>query len=392
MARRSTPLRSRGKRLRVLIVGQIPPPTHGQALMILALLQAEMPGVERFHVRLAYSDDIHEVGRFRPRKLLRLFTTVARILVAIARYRPHVVCYPPSGPTWVGVLRDMITLICIRPFCRALVFHFHASGLSELWPNRIPRSLRGPFRRAFFAADAAVMVSEATPPDGQVLQARRTFYVPYGVSDVAGSRAARAKDVPRILFVGALLESKGPLVLTEACLMLWRKGLTFELHLMGGAREGIDQAILRMASPFERQVRVLGMLTGPEKWRQFEEADVFSLPSYYESEALPVVCLEAMMWSLPIVATDWRGIQDVVIDGETGFLVPPKDPQALADRLELLLEDADLRHKLGAGGRQRYQDEYTIERYRMRMREVFFEVAGLGGTLKGPSKSATGRR
>ena len=151
--------------------------------MIRALLDSRMPGVELAHVRMAYSYSIEEVGRLQLRKVARLAAVVWRSLGAIRRFRPDVVYYPPS-PRPIPLVRDVVTLLAIRPFCPRIVFHFHAGGLSEVLPRylRVP-VVGGAVRRALFHPDGAVMLSRWSPPDGQFLQARRTYYVPHGIPD-----------------------------------------------------------------------------------------------------------------------------------------------------------------------------------------------------------------
>jgi glycosyltransferase involved in cell wall biosynthesis len=86
------------------------------------------------------------------------------------------------------------------------------------------------------------------------------------------------------------------------------------------------------------------------------------------------VAIEAMMFGLPVVATNWRGLPDIVVDGETGFLVPPKDAKSIAERLERLISDQDLRRIMGAAGRRRYEQNFTVEKFRNSMEEVLSAV------------------
>ena len=74
-----------------------------------------------------------------------------------------------------------------------------------------------------------------------------------------------------------------------------------------------------------------------------------------------------MMFGLPVVSTDWRGLPDIMLDGETGFLVPPKDAQSIAERLEIIILDPDLRRTMGAAGRRRYEENFTVEKFRNSM-------------------------
>jgi glycosyltransferase involved in cell wall biosynthesis len=80
-------------------------------------------------------------------------------------------------------------------------------------------------------------------------------------------------------------------------------------------------------------------------------ADIFTLPSHFEG--LPMSIIEAMLVGLPVVSTDISGPREQIIDGETGFLVPPATVAPLAAALKRLAEDADLRARLGDAGRAR---------------------------------------
>jgi glycosyltransferase involved in cell wall biosynthesis len=102
------------------------------------------------------------------------------------------------------------------------------------------------------------------------------------------------------------------------------------------------------------------------------ELDVFALPSW--TEGLPLVVLEAMARRRPVVATKVGGTPEVVVDGETGLLVPPRDPEALAAALRRLLEDAELRRRLGDAGYARVRDRFSAEAMTRRVLELYDEV------------------
>ena len=82
-----------------------------------------------------------------------------------------------------------------------------------------------------------------------------------------------------------------------------------------------------------------------------------------------------MQHSLPVVSTFEGAIPDVVEDGVTGFLVPQKDPVALAEKLEILIRNPEMRNQMGEAGRAKYEREFTLERFERRMVEIL-ERAG----------------
>jgi glycosyltransferase involved in cell wall biosynthesis len=109
----------------------------------------------------------------------------------------------------------------------------------------------------------------------------------------------------------------------------------------------------------------------PEVYRH---AAIVTLPSL--GEGLPTVLLEAAACGRPIVATDVPGCREAVVDGQTGFLVPPNDPIALAAALNKLIIDPDLRHRLGQNGRQRVVDNFSGEQIVAETMQVYAKVLG----------------
>ena len=102
--------------------------------------------------------------------------------------------------------------------------------------------------------------------------------------------------------------------------------------------------------------------------------DVFALSSDFE--ALPFSALEAMAAGLPVVATDVGGVREAVLDGETGYIVPQGDEDALADRIDCLLADSTLRKQMGRAGRDRVGHHFSFDRMIRKTFDVYNQVAG----------------
>ena len=123
-----------------------------------------------------------------------------------------------------------------------------------------------------------------------------------------------------------------------------------------------------------------GKLSPEDLANEYKTANVFVLPAIVDSkgdtEGLGVVLIEAMELGLPIVASNVGGIPDVVIDGESGILVPEKDPVALADAFKRLADDPSLITKLLAGARKRIDECFTWDGIIERQVEVYKRVVG----------------
>ena len=367
--------------VRVLVVGQTPPPFHGQALMIKMLLEGKMPDVELYHVRMAFSYDMNQVGRFQLGKLIHLAVVISSIIYYRFRFGIRVLYYPPAGPNLVPLLRDIAILLSTRWMFAKTVYHFHASGASELIA-RLPVPLKWLARGAMSRPAAAIQLSELTTPDAAALQAQQIFTVPNAAHDEASrlNFAPRLRDADsllKVLYLGTVCEGKGTLVLLDACADAIAKGTRVHLDIVGSFqpsefREQVENRI--RAAGMQDVVRLWGQQTGEDKWRRFSEVDVFCFPSHYQSEGFPCVLLEAMCFSLPVISTFWRGIPSIVEHGKTGFLIAPHDHLRLSGYLQSLAEDAVLCRNLGTAGRTRFCELFTVEKYVTGLRQAFIKV------------------
>jgi glycosyltransferase involved in cell wall biosynthesis len=371
--------------LKVLVVGQTPPPYGGSPIMIENLLQGNFPDVELVHVRVGFVSHIKDHGKINLRKILHVFSLIGRIIYHRFADNPKIFYYLPAGPDRLTLLRDYPILISTRWLFEKTVFHFQLAGISNLY-DELPFWQRWLFRRAYFGADAAIRLSELNPEDGKRLAAKREYVIPNAIEDpcpefaAAGTRhAVRASDPMRILFVAMLRESKGLLVLIDACAKLAAEGVPFHLEIMG--QWSSDDFAARVHERIQElnlgaQLSFLGVMVGDEKYAAFRRADVFCFPTFFSNESFGVVLVEAMAFGLPTVSTRWRGIPSVIDDGKTGFIVDPHDPAAVADRLSRLAADGELRTQMGDAGRERFLQKFTLARHHELMRKMFLEVGG----------------
>ncbi len=194
---------------------------------------------------------------------------------------------------------------------------------------------------------------------------RRAMVIPHGLPDLAsGVRPAERPDGVEILFVGRLEPRKGVDVLLAAIPQVLAAVPNARLTLVGedvsppGAQSWSDGFMARHAqAPWRRRVRFEGALSRADLLARYAACDVVVVPSRYESFGL--TALEAMVFAKPCVASDAGGLAEVMVDGETGLLVPPGDAGALAEALLRLVRDAGLRRSLGAAGRRRYEACFT---------------------------------
>jgi len=189
-----------------------------------------------------------------------------------------------------------------------------------------------------------------------------------------------------LLFVGSAIRRKGIDILVESYIRVAKVHPNTWLVLVGPSRTG-ESAGIEPSYLDEQQIRLLsarvsdrvmwtGMVTDKhELVGYYSAADIFVLPT--RAEGLPNVLAEAMAAGLPVVATNLPGCTDsIVVDGETGFLVPPEDVSALTHALERLISEPALRARMGSSGRKR-SSIFGFEGYCRRLKDFYLRVMGI---------------
>jgi colanic acid/amylovoran biosynthesis glycosyltransferase len=175
----------------------------------------------------------------------------------------------------------------------------------------------------------------------------------------------RCQPKPVVICPARLVAVKGHRFLLQAWRMLENRGVIGELWLAGQGELRQELEALTDTLGLRRSVKFLGVLSHRELLSLYQESavSVVVVPSidmgngYHEG--IPVALVEAMSYGLPVVATKTGGTAELVLP-ETGWLVPPEDPAALADALQTLLQDSALREEMGNRGRLRVMEAHDI--------------------------------
>jgi phosphatidyl-myo-inositol dimannoside synthase len=187
------------------------------------------------------------------------------------------------------------------------------------------------------------------------------YTVGVGAEDAPAPRVEPA-GVFRVLFVGRLVERKGVRHLIDAMGKL-APDLGAELVIVGDGPERAALERLAGGTGLEGRIAFRGRVPEAELKAAYGAASVLVLPAIVDSrgdtEGLGVVLLEAMSYGVPVVGSHVGGITDIVTDGETGLLVRPGDPAALAQALDRLARDRSLAARLGEAGARLVRERFS---------------------------------
>ena len=353
---------------RLLCLMHLPPPVHGVTLVNqrIATSAAVADRIELDVLPLRFAPSVDELGRISARKLLRAAATGLALAGRLVARRPDAV-YLTMSPHGGALVRDCAYAAIARLAGVPRIYHLHAQGVADAFRSGWRRRLgRWVFDGAWVIHVGRQLIDETSG----LADAARVAVVENGVPDrnPAGALAGSGRAVPRVLFLSNMIADKGPLVLVEALAVLQRRGVAFEATFAGARSDGrtVDEFHAAVARHgLGERVRYVGPAFGAEKEALFATHDLFALPTARDTFGL--VLLEAMQHGLPVVTTTVGAIPEVVVEGETGFLVPPGDVEALADQIERLATQPGLRRRLGSAGRERYRERFTLEAFERRL-------------------------
>lgn len=367
-------------RPRILFIAPLPPPVHGSAVVSQQIKDSKKIN-EAFQcdwVNLSTSRNMGEIQRFKFIKLWRMFSSIVKTLWLLTT-RNYDLCYIALACYGKPFLKDAPFALLCKLFQKKLVIHQHNKGMSRdvyRWPFRWLLPLV--YRNA-----RVILLSWRLYPDiEKVVKEEDVLICPNGIkvntnnhqnAKVNTNRKEETNEVPKLLFLSNLIESKGVIVLLNALKILLERGYSFQCDFVGGETKEID------AKRFDEEVTdrglnnvtfYMGKKYGKEKWDVFKQSDIFIFPTYYGNECFPLVLLEAMVHHLPVVTTNEGGIADMVVNGKNGFICERKDPKSLADCIAILLNDKNLCQKMGNEGYRILKERFTEEQFEKKMLEI----------------------
>lgn len=316
-------------------------------------------GVRR--VVLPYPD---RLDKFNKQHLEAPFHTKLLNSVVLARYHLKVLAHYRSAEYDVVYCNNNRAMVLYGPPAKLLgipVVSYVRDDTPMGWVDKLRLRI----------ADHVVLISDATksrfePRDREKFAHKfETINTGVDTDEFDPTDYETDDDGPvQITEVATIQERKGQDVLVEAISRIDDDVPEYDVNLAGNVPPGAESYEAEVRSTcreydIEDDVSFLGWVDDVP--RLLSETDVFVLPSY--NEGLPRSLLEAGAMRLPLVATPAGGADEIVRDGETGFLVPFDDPAATAESLEKLVRDPDLRAEMGAAARETVLEEFSQKRY-----------------------------
>jgi glycosyltransferase involved in cell wall biosynthesis len=318
-------------------------------------------------IDIQFQNNLGESGSFSLRKVLHFFALLlGKMVPLVFTKRFDVLYYCLSGPSTLGLIKDLIFLSLLRSRARKTVYHLHgAGGITFLMQSNL--ILRAWARFVLFEPDL-VMRPASSFDEAPLCKARRGLVVNNCVEDPITMVPRPARKWPDVeltfAFVGLVTEDKGMLDLVEIARHLRDRGHRFTMSVVG---EGVPEEIARLKELICRYdlaefVRLTGVLVGEQKFELLQQTTIFLFPTYFRAETQPTAIMEALALGVPAVAYDWRGINTIIDQGVNGYLVPLRDVDAVCQAIEKILTDGNI-DRMRAAARRIYLERFTLDRH-----------------------------
>ena len=177
-----------------------------------------------------------------------------------------------------------------------------------------------------------------------------------------------------ILFVGYLDVFKGIFELIAAFSEIKKDNKKIKLMIVGTGPKENEIRTKIVGLNLGKSVILTGEISPSEIHKYYQSADIFVLPSYTDAGGPPLVVIEAMACGLPVIGTNVGGIPEGIEDGINGFIIHPKNVDELSEKLEILVNNKELRQKFGIKALETVDDEFNIEKKVEKLKVIYYEL------------------
>ncbi len=355
---------------KIIVVGQVPPPSHGSNVMTQVFLHAlDTLKINYMFINKQFSLASSEVEKFRPIKIIRFIKVISAVVKAISSYRPKILLYFISTKK-NSLIPDLIILFLSKFLGVHNVLYIHGVGHAENYSNWLFKILYD----MVLVNNCSVIALDRLLKNDIKFLTDKIYILPNCLQTNLGAEKEnfschrKNTDIFNMIFLSNIYRAKGLSVLLKALDLTVRKDTDIKLIIVGDFMEKHhEKKIFRFIKEkkLTDYISFTGSVYGEKKQKLLINADLFLLPSY--NEAFPLVILEAMSSGLAVIATDVGAISGMIDEGITGFVVSPGDYKMLYDKIIWLKNNLHYCRQMGRKGRDKFIKTYSFDAYLKRL-------------------------
>lgn len=353
---------------KILVIGPTPPPYNGMSVVTETILNSSLR--ERFElINLDISDrrSLKNIGKF---DIINIYLAIRHFLIflwLIIFKKPDLI-YLPIAQNIAGYLRDSLFLIPCRIFKLKTIIHLHGSYFRDFY-KKSKRIMQWLVEFTLRKVSGAIVLGEKLRYIFKdFLSEDKIFVVPNGVKDDFHNFSKNYEsETFQILFLGSLCKEKGVFEVLKIVPILTKKYKNLKFVFAGEwirNKEKKEAMMFIKENGIEMYVEFPGVVHGDKKKKYLANSlFLLLLPTDYPFEGQPLVILEAMSAGLPVISTDRGAISETVIDGANGYLVEIENTKELLEKIEFLITNPNILHRMSLRSRELYLEKFTVEKF-----------------------------
>jgi len=365
----------------ILLIINTPPPYQGSTIMNKLLIDClAMEKIAFIHRKVESAKELDNLGKLNLEKLKSGLSILGSILRDRKKFD---IAYLVMSVEGFAFYRHALFILLLQLLGKKYILHlrslgFHKKhGLSRIFTQRL-------FKKAFL-----IQHSPHNQFDIQGYQSRKLFFVPNGwndqyecYKDKIDNRLSTIPDTTEIIFLSNLFPDKGLFTVLRSIVILRdqspERPISMRWNFVGKwDSESTQKEFYKFIEEHKISSYIghVGPLYNEEKYEFLSKMDILVFPTYYKRETWGNVILEAMMFKIPVVATDYVSIPEMVKHGINGYLVKKEDANALAEYVSELSTNHEKRRKFGENGRELFVCNFTHDKFQKNMISVLKEVS-----------------
>lgn len=377
----------------LLIIGSFPPPYHGSAIYLKKLKNLLIKENDLTVFSIDISDkrnDLTNLGKFDLQNVIAGMRSLFQLVYYLLFKKPEIVYIPISQNKW-AYFRDGLFILASSLLGAKVLIHLHGSYFLEFYKksNKLYKKF---IDLTMKNVDGAIVLGEKLKyifehwlPKEKVFVLPNFVEPPRNLENASDLDINKRENTVRITYLGNLSESKGLFDLLEAVKIIKNRHINIEFIVniaglfrtdpfTGLSGEKHREKFNDYVKSLNGLINYLGQITNErEKYNLLMQSDIFVFPSWHEGQ--PLVILEAMACGLPIISTKDVGVIDeTVIDGVNGILVEKRNVEQLANAILKLVQDKDLRVKMGKESLRRFQEFYNPQKHIEKFKEILNSI------------------
>lgn len=348
---------------KVLFFGKLPPPYIGPAVATQKIINSDLKNrYDLVFFDLSHHKSIDDLGKYNLSNFTSAFGQYARLVKMLIKHKPDIV-YIPSQQTTVAYLRDIPFWLITKFFGKKLVCHLRGGYFKNWYDLETGPLMKRVVKFGQGLIDAQIVLGDnLIDMYTHVMPKEKIYVVPNAGDYDIPAKAEREGDAPiRVLYLGNFKETKGVLNTLESFFLLAPEIQKKVKFLFAGNWHESDTKLKMeslLAQDKEGSIEIVGPVSGAAKFELLASCDLFVFPSFYRNEGHPWVLVEAIAAGLAVVSTDHAAISQTVVHNYNGYLVGKQQPEEIAEKIENLISNKELRERFQKNSRELYLKDF----------------------------------